>query len=209
MASFAQGHLLTQKNEGGYASAAFAASIGDSGGQTYRGIARNPNPNWIGWNFIDTYIRNYGEPAHNTYINSAQLDQMVDDFYKTTIWDKIKLDQVSSQSVANVLFDIGTNSGPVTAIKSVQRVLNLDDDGIVGPNTLKAINNSNSNILISQLINYRKWWLNTYQAGKSYLPALLARVDRYSSFISQNSNIILPVLAIFTIGGIYYFRSSK
>ena len=37
------------ESEGGYQ---LTTLVGDSGGQTYAGIARNPNPHWEGWKLI-------------------------------------------------------------------------------------------------------------------------------------------------------------
>ena len=38
------------QDEGGYV---LHKIEGDTGGQTYAGIARNKNPNWPGWGFVD------------------------------------------------------------------------------------------------------------------------------------------------------------
>jgi lysozyme family protein len=194
MANFILAHKETQVNEGGYASADFAASIGDRGGETYRGMSRNFTGTNPVWNYIDNWKSKYGVPSHNSIIPDNTINSLVDQFYKSQIWDPIKLDNVNSQGVANVLFDIGTNSGPTTAIKSVQSVLKVPIDGVVGPVTLGAINRSNSNQLIQDLINYRKTWLVQNQSGKSYLTALLNRVDSYNKYIIPGLAIGLPLI---------------
>lgn len=62
---------------------------------------------------------------------------------KVFYWDKIKADQISSNSVANALMDFYWNSG-TTAVKMVQSALELKDDGIVGSKTIAALNTGNS-----------------------------------------------------------------
>lgn len=208
MASFIIAHKGTQSNEGGYASAQYAASIGDSGGETYRGMSRNNTGSNPVWNYIDAWKQTNGAPAHNQYINDARINSLVDQFYKTDIWNVLKLDQVNSQGVANVLFDIGTNSGPGTAALSVQRVIGINADGSVGPVTLNAINSINSNTLINGLIAYRKQWLQQNQAGKSYLQALLDRADRYSAYLGEGANTF-PILIGLGAAAFLYFRFKK
>lgn len=210
MASFNLAHALTQKNEGGYASKELAASIGDRGGETYRGMARNMTGSNKVWSYIDAYKYYHGTPKNYSIIPDSYINSLVDQFYKTDIWDKIKGDNINSQSVANVLFDIATNSGNGTAAKTVQRVLKLDDDGVIGTITLNKINQSNPNTLINDIITYRKWWLNEYQQGKSYLNALLERVDKYKNFITENSTSIIPfAIAALLIGYAYKKNSLK
>lgn len=59
---------------------------------------------------------------------------------KPYYWDKVKGDEINSQQVAEFLADWAYNSGVSTASKGVQRILKLKDDGIIGKNTLGAIN---------------------------------------------------------------------
>lgn len=54
-------------------------------------------------------------------------------------WNRFRGDEIRSQSVANILVDWLWMSGS-TAIKTMQRFLGLNPDGIVGPKTLAAIN---------------------------------------------------------------------
>jgi len=57
--------------------------------------------------------------------------------YLRDFWTPIKGDSFPP-IIAFVLFDAAINSGPVQAIKLLQRTLRVDDDGIVGPVTLQA-----------------------------------------------------------------------
>ena len=62
------------------------------------------------------------------------------DILKSLYWDKWKADQIKSQSVANILVDWVWASGHY-GIKIPQELLGVTADGIVGKNTLAAVNN--------------------------------------------------------------------
>src|SRR5699024_1821166 len=61
-------------------------------------------------------------------------------------WDKWKADEIINQSVANILVDWYWASGK-WGIVIPQRLLGVVDDGIVGKNTLKALNSKNQKVL--------------------------------------------------------------
>lgn len=109
--------------EGGYV---LHTVPGDTGGQTYAGIARNKNPQWPGWQVIDQG----GTPDA----------QQVRAFYRDKFWDANKLGSISSQRVASTVFDFGVNAGVGTAAKLAQVVVSTTPDGRIGPKTLDAIN---------------------------------------------------------------------
>jgi lysozyme family protein len=76
--------------------------------------------------------------------------------FKEGYWDKWKADDINNQSIADLLVDWCWTSG-VYGIKLPQRVLGVVDDGVVGPKTLKAINDyPNKKELFDKLWNRRK-----------------------------------------------------
>lgn len=85
------------------------------------------------------YCRRKGYPAPTTHrflaLNYAQWL----DILKTMYWDRWKADDISCQSVANILVDWVWASG-VYGIKIPQRILGVKVDGIVGNKTLSAVN---------------------------------------------------------------------
>lgn len=62
------------------------------------------------------------------------------DILKTMFWDACRADNIQSQSVANAIVDWAWHSGTTTAVKEIQRVLEVKADGIIGNITLSAIN---------------------------------------------------------------------
>lgn len=99
--------------------------------------------------------------------------------FKKGYWDRCKADKIENQSIAQLVVDMAWGSGPVTAIKKVQRALNLKDDGVVGPITLKALNGEKKAVF-EHLWNMRKRWLeNIAQRGnnKKFLRGWLNRLN--------------------------------
>ena len=75
---------------------------------------------------------------------------------KKNYWDKMKADEIKSQSIANLIVDWGWGSGPGTAAKKLQRILGTDVDGIIGPKTIAAINAQDPAELFKKIHNERK-----------------------------------------------------
>lgn len=137
MAEFMKAQRFVLQAEGGY-----VFDPNDAGGETYRGISRHNFPQWVGWEEVDK-----AKPKTGEIIQSQFLDNAVNAFYQTNFWDNIKADQIDSQKVATYGYDWYVNAGR-NAIKEIQKVLGIADDGIIGPGTLGAINTSGEGLLI-------------------------------------------------------------
>ena len=70
---------------------------------------------------------------------------------KKMFWDYFQADKINNQSVAIFIVDWGYNSGRKTVARKLQRILKIDDDGIVGVNTLNTINQSDQHRLFDTL----------------------------------------------------------
>jgi len=125
MAAFKTAFDKMIQNEGGYK---LHSVEGDRGGQTYAGIARNYNPTWQGWLFID-----------NQKMDHPDLTMVVAEFYQSNYWDKVRGGEIESQHVAESLFDFAVNAGTKTASKLAQIAVGAAPDGVIGPQTLKSI----------------------------------------------------------------------
>lgn len=110
--------------EGGYVN-----DPDDAGGETYLGISRKNNPNWVGWEVIDKEkkkgIKNITSrlKQDEALTNSAKL------LYKMKYWDVLELDDIPSQEIAHQLFDTCVNCGKTTAIRIAQHVLMMTVTG--------------------------------------------------------------------------------
>lgn len=160
MADFKTAYEKTMGHEGGWAD-----DPDDSGGQTWKGIARNYHPHWDGWTIIDS-IRMGKTPRQFEPLLAAStlLQESVLAFYKIEFWDVLRLDKVNSPDIANELFDTSVNMGEGIAAEFLQKSLNatnrngkdypdIDEDGQIGSQTLTVLNNHPRPIQILKLLN--------------------------------------------------------
>ena len=100
---------------------------GDRGGMTYAGIARNANPDWAGWQFIDR--KDFGSAT-----------QLVREFYKVNFWDRVRGDELTNQAIAETIFNFAVNTGVGIASKLAQLIVGATPDGAIGAKTLERLN---------------------------------------------------------------------
>ncbi|SHJ28762.1 Glycosyl hydrolase 108 [Hymenobacter daecheongensis DSM 21074] len=178
MADFTAYFQILRANEGGYCN-----RPDDSGGETYRGIARKKNPQWNGWALVDaTKARLYGRglvpatdwlPLSHTLEADPAIGDRVLAFYKPQYWDTLGLDQLTSQSVADQIADHGVNAGVGRAARMVQQLLNtefgcsLPTNGQQIPQTVAALNAVDARTFYGHFVAMR-------QAFYHYLAASLA-----------------------------------
>lgn len=133
MADFAKAFEHTMKAEGGY-----VHDPQDPGGETYKGIARRMNPKWEGWITIDLLKKRSNFPRNLD--SHEDLQRMIREFYELNYWDKLRCDEITDQDIAESIFDFGVNAGTATSAKLAQITVGAEPDGVIGPQTLKAIN---------------------------------------------------------------------
>jgi lysozyme family protein len=190
MADFNKYYPRLERNEG-----LFANLPNDSGGPTWKGIARNYYPTWSGWVIIDEVFNLPGFPIDGKYEDKCSfmnshlkdnetLEEKVFKFYKTSQWDPIRCDEIKNQSIAEYIADWAVNAYLTVPIKHVQRILRLDDDGKVGPLTLSSINNADQEYLFNQLIDHRiqfyKEVVENKPQNEKFLKGWIARAKSFN-----------------------------
>lgn len=189
MAKIKQPLKKTLKHEGGYVN-----DPDDTGGETIFGIARNKNPKWQGWAIVDRCKRKSQGPVYIEGLFKQGYWTLVENLYKKKYWDKVKLDLVNNQNVANQIFDMSVNHGSRQAGRFLQRTYNevvgkdtLVVDGLVGKNTLKHINSLNlrgSTALCNKLVKSRlDFYWNLYYKKPVYIKFMNGWCKRALSFI--------------------------
>lgn len=146
----------------------------DLGGATNKGIT-------IG-TFGD-YRKRKGLPAPTVLDLKNLSDKDWYEIFKTLYWDRWKADEIKSQSVADILVDWVWASG-VRGILRTQIILGVASDGIVGVNTIAAVNASDPEKLFNAIKadrakfideickarpkneKYRRGWMNRINAIK-------------------------------------------
>lgn len=162
------------KHEGYYANVP-----GDKGGETYMGIARNIHPDWKGWKYIDDYKKNVGRLKRNQKIESISLDTLVEIFYYEKYYLANGINLINNFNLKYIIFDWCVNSG-VYGAKNVQRIVGVEQHGIIGKKTAKAINESNAMALFFDIKNARvEYYHAISKKGQNYkfLDGWLARIN--------------------------------
>lgn len=145
MANFEKAFNLTLAHEGGYSN-----DPNDPGGETIFGVARKKNPTWAGWPVLDNFKSDKLNFPKNALADSSILSH-VKSLYKKQYWDIHLLDSVSSQEIANEMFDTGINQGTGKAASFLLLTLNLlnrqskdytdvPQDGIVNASDIAILN---------------------------------------------------------------------
>lgn len=152
-------HPATMGNEGGW-----GKNPADSGGETYKGIARKSHPKWSGWRLVDgvkallTAQPQYGTQAYRNwvkYLDSklAELNQLqaaVLSFYRVNFWDANRLGEISAEAVVAWIYDHVVNAGQ-RGIMWAQLAAGCKPDGKLGPVSITAINAADPDVLLERL----------------------------------------------------------
>jgi lysozyme family protein len=89
--------------------------------------------------------------------------------YKLDWWDKMNLDKIENQEIAEQLLSHSVNAGIKPAVKVLQKMLNVSPDGIVGAITIDAINKHSQDYLF--VCNYKleiiRWYKNLAKKPKN------------------------------------------
>lgn len=142
------------KHEGGYVD-----HPKDPGGRTNMGITQAVYEKYLNRTVTE-------EEMKNIKIGDVRI------IYKENYWDKVKGDDLPS-GVDFCVFDWAVNSGVSRASKALQKIIGAKADGVIGPNTLKAVESADSEVIIQQLTEAREDFykrLSTFDTfGKGWL----------------------------------------
>lgn len=151
-------------------------------GLTYFGIYESAHPTWYGWNIIKRYLVNTPDLKECSKIlaNVSDLNKYVEDFYKKEFFDEMKLDLVKSEHKQLELMCFGINVGIKPCIKKLQELLNVTVDGIIGQQTLNALNAYNESLFDKLFDEEEKEYYDSLKACLNmYKKGLKARADKY------------------------------
>lgn len=178
MNNFKRAYKAVIEHEGYYANV-----IGDKGGETYMGIARNIHPKWSGWGYVDFFKNAAADKTlpRNYKIKNTDLDEAVEKFYFDKYWVKNGMPLVKNYSLQYIIFDWCVNSGRYGA-KHVQRLVGARADGIIGKRTASAINRYEPSHLFTIIKAAR---INYYKAiatgqNEQFLAGWLNRINSFN-----------------------------
>lgn len=177
---------FTQYVEGGYSN-----DKNDSGGETLFGLSRVNNPDWKCWPKIDKIAAVLGrgskrfkrevENNEEFYLSACRI--FMGKYFMPLQCDKFSL------PTAACMYDLGIHGGPKRSIKIAQKScckmgIKLDDDGVLGPLTLGAMLQLDSNDLAKWMLRKRLAWHR--KVSPHYINAFTDRVCNLWSFCFQN-----------------------
>jgi lysozyme family protein len=136
----------------------------DGGGRTQYGISEKSNP--------DAWADNVVTEAEARSI------------YRKRYVEQPGFDRISDARLQHFLVDFGVTSGPRVAISYLQRLVRVEDDGVLGPRTLAKITESDAKTLLRQLIVERvKMICRIVQKNPSQSRFLVGWINRCFEFM--------------------------
>jgi len=172
-------------NEGGL-------NPGDGEAFTYRGIDESQNPHWPGFLLVHS-IYDENKQKGIEYVNSillqnTDLQKHIQDFYRVDYWNILGLYLINDQQIANLLFDDAVNPCEISCAKLMQTACVLCNvpvvvDGVIGNNTITAINAINPVTYYNAVIGIRTFHYNheviKHPQQRQWLKIWLARLVKY------------------------------
>lgn len=167
MSNFNKAMKLLLTHEGGYVD-----NPEDKGGPTNRGVTQKD------------LSEHLGRPVSKEDVELMGINTVLD-IYRKNYWDALKLDQVDSEKLSSVIFDLAVLKGIRTVVKELQDILAVKPDGLIGPDTLKAINFSNEiNTSIKLILVSQNYFVNICTFNRNQIIFLNGWVNRTHSLIN-------------------------
>lgn len=145
----------------------------DPGGATNKGITQHVYNSWR---------KSKGLPTRD--VKNIPMSEVVL-IYKQNYWDKIKGDDLP-EGLDLALFDFAVNSGVGRAIKYIQQIVGVNPDGVMGPVTLRAIEDSKEDLILevcNERMRFLKGLSTWHYFGKGWS-------NRVASVVSKSKRMV-------------------
>ena len=149
---------MVLKHEGG-----FVNHPRDPGGMTNLGVTRTNWELYLGHDVTEADMR-------------ALTPEMVKPFYKKNYWDRIRGDELPS-GVDYAAYDLAVNSGTGRAAKYLQQIAGVTADGVIGPQSLKAIQKCDAEDVVDEICNMRMTFLKSLNTFDTFGKGWTTRVN--------------------------------
>ena len=130
----------------------------DPGGRTNLGVTQRVWEDYVGHKVDEQTMRNLTK-------------ELVAPLYRKEYWDAVHGDKLPC-GADYLAFDFAVNAGAFRSIKTIQRALNITADGIIGPVTVKAIQDTNAEEFINNFTdakeNFYKGLANFQTFGRGW-----------------------------------------
>ena len=150
---------LVLKEEGGYVN-----NPKDPGGMTNLGVTKRAWEAWKQGSVTEDFMRGLTPEA-------------VRPFYKAQYWDKLCGDQLA-MGLDYAAFDLAVNSGASRAIRYMQQLAGVPQDGILGPKSLEAIAEADARQMADAICELRIDFLRRLSDFSTFGKGWSSRVSR-------------------------------
>ncbi len=166
---------------------AFNRLIGHEGGYS---SDRNDPGNWTGGKVgVGKLLGTKYGLAANTYpkldIKNITIVE-AKEIYKRDWWDKLGADQLHP-AVVYQLWDFAVNAGKSRAIKELQQVAGVPDDGVIGPKTIAAVKAMDVNDVLLKLAAERLKFYTSLGTWTTYGKGWANRVAENLIFAAEDN----------------------
>ena len=151
---------------------------------TLGGISQKANPYNIEWNSIERILKvcdNQITRASNMLFCDDKIREQVEVEYANAYWNRLNLDKIDSQLVANEIFLMSVVSGVRNGGKLAQKIAGVKEDGIIGNISIEAINKISSKRFSLEYDNLEKAHfqrlVNNNQKLEIYLSGWINRAE--------------------------------
>ena len=165
--NFDKSFALVMKSEGGYTGP--TGLKGDPGGETNMGVTKAAWSTWL------------KRPIEDGEMAKLQIED-VKPFYKALYWDKTYCNQLPT-GLDYMVFDASVNMGVGQSIRLLQKSLGCVDDGVIGPNTMKLINEFKVNDMIDKYSAQKEMFYRSLALFNTFGKGWLSRVAQ----VKQNA----------------------
>ena len=150
----------------------------DSGGMTNLGVTQRVWEEFVGHPVSEADMR-------------ALTPEKVGKLYRQKYWNAAYC-EVLPKGLDYVVFDFAVNAGTGRAVKTLQQMLGLVADGVIGPRTMAKINESNAKTLVHDYSNARTDFYQGIVARKPdqarFINGWLRRVEEARQLALQDND---------------------
>ena len=150
-------HVLM--SEGG-----FVSHPSDPGGETNLGVTKRV---WQDW------VKRELQPDEMRHLTPEQVAPL----YKAKYWDAVHGDDLPA-GVDLCVFDCAVNAGVSRAARFLQQAAKVTADGVIGPGTLKAVQEGSPAALIRDFCAQRELHYKSLETFPTFGKGWMARLDR-------------------------------
>ena len=166
------------------------------------GFHTNKGITWTTWQSVNGSSKDSIDRFYKMSDNDWKI------IYKKLFWDAIGGDKIKSQRIADILVNWAWGSGVYRPSVTIQRILGVTADGVIGKKTIEAINNANEVELYNSLKDANIKFFKDLGAQPKYADFLQGWLNRLDDLytnltkeIKEKKNsigigILLVVLAV-------------